>query len=174
MNLTQLLQTKYDDIIVSIIRGYVIINAEDIIYLNEQNYALDSNRYARSSNVNGTKYSLHREINQTPTGLDTEFANKLRYDCRRNNLSKCERFKNFRPNNNIPAYKGVHIVKKDDKEYFTSEIKRNGNVISLGLFPLTPTGLTSAVKAYNRKHRKFMQDDQDNRNNRKADIKSQN
>lgn len=78
---------------------------------------------------------LHRMINNTPKGMDTDHKNRNRLDNRRSNLrtfSRSQNMSNTMQKNNTSGYRGVSWHKQRNK--WTSRAKINGEYKSLGLF----------------------------------------
>src|SRR5260221_205877 len=74
---------------------FVIVDDEDYEYLNQWKWHLSSNGYAvrrpyiKGSEKTGQKHTvvwMHRVINNTPAGRDTDHINRDRLDNRRSNL----------------------------------------------------------------------------------------
>jgi len=83
--------------------------------------------------------AMHRIVNGTPDGLETDHINRERLDNRRCNLRTATRAQNARNVDNVEGsevkYKGVRKkVRADSKLPYEARINRNGKRHSLGHF----------------------------------------
>ncbi len=93
---------------------------------------------------------MHREILNTPQGMETDHANGNGLDNRRSNLRICTRSQNAANRKvNKSGYKGVHLHKQTGKWH--PRIKVNYESISLGLFE----NQKDAARAYDKAARHY-------------------
>lgn len=130
---------------------FALVDDSDYEYYSQFNYYLHSEGYAVREIWNGgdkIRLRMHREIMNTPDGMDTDHINGDRLDNRRQNLRVCTRSENLRNGrkreNNTSQYKGVSFFKPIRKwrAYITLEKKTK----SLGYFKEE----IEAAKAYNK------------------------
>ncbi len=112
-----------------------VVDDEDYEYLNQFGWYF--NVYAvRMISINGEqkKIWMHRLINNTPDGLETDHINHNRLDNRRDNLRtviKAQNQQNRLPNKNAGSiYKGVCFQEREKK--WRARIQVNGEMINLG------------------------------------------
>jgi len=113
---------------------FALIDDQDFEYLNQWKWTYDRG-YARR-NDKKKKIYLHRLINKTPLGFQTDHINKNKLDNRKCNL----RTANHKVNsinrglqlNNISGYRGVYLKKGDKK--WRAYINNNGKMIHLGYY----------------------------------------
>lgn len=128
-----------------------LVNSEDYDFINKWKWRFNSRGYAiRSETINGIKkyILMHRIINNTEDGLDTDHINRNKLDNRRNNLRSATRQQNQmnKPSvNGTSKYKGVSWNKRD--EVWHSRIKIDGKLKHLGYFKSE----VEAAKTYNKK-----------------------
>jgi hypothetical protein len=126
------------------------VDNEDYDYLSQYKWRLSSDGYAvRSVRENG-KYKfiiMHREINKTPKGLQTDHIDGNKLDNRKCNLRNSTQGQNQhnRKSNtgSSSQYKGVSWYKRSNK--WRSVIRINGIQKQLGCFD----NEIEAAKAYN-------------------------
>jgi len=105
--------------IIELTKGAVaIVDDEDFEELNQYNWYLHSEGYAireTQCNYKKTRIRMHRQILNTPEGMDTDHINGNRLDNRRENLRVCTRSQNLMNKavrvNSETGYKGVHLHK---------------------------------------------------------------
>mgnify|MGYP001558742858 CR=1 FL=1 len=114
-------------------------------YKNDNGYVL--------SRIGKKLFRLHRFINKTPSGKDTDHINGDRLDNRRVNLRTCTRAENMwnsgRHKDNTSGYKGVSWWKTGG--YWQAQISINSQKIHLGFFK----SKMDAVKVYDKAVRKY-------------------
>ena len=136
---------------------YALIDNKDFKYLNQFKWYLNDGGYAIRSvyiKLSVGKYTskhirMHKEINQTPDGFDTDHINKNKLDNRRDNLRTVTRSQN-KINvglnaNNKSGYKGIYWDKFTNK--WRAEIKINYKKINLGRFINIGEAITVRGKA---------------------------
>jgi len=122
---------------------HAIIDNKDFKYLNQWKWSFDGLYAIRGhylGKIDGkNKYKkiyMHREINQTPIGAETDHINKNKLDNRRSNLRTVTKSQNNRNRNaykcNKTGISGVHWYNNLGK--YRSSIVINGQRISLGYF----------------------------------------
>jgi len=123
---------------------FAIVDDEDFEYLNQFKWYLSDSGYAMRSiyiKLGIGKYTskqirMHRFINNTPKGFETDHINRNKLDNRRNNLrsvTKSQNKMNVGLNkNNKSGVKGVYWDKFTNK--WRAEIKVNYKKISLGRY----------------------------------------
>lgn len=128
--------------------GQTIVDDDMYDYLSQWSWGRVAGRYAgRSITKNGASriLYLHRYINDTPDGQDTDHINQDKLDNRRCNLRTLARSQNMRncmQRNNTSGYRGVSWHTQRNK--WTARAKIGGIYKSLGLYD-TPE---EASKAY--------------------------
>jgi len=95
---------------------FAIVDDEDYDFLMQYKWFCDSNDYAAKGNP---RILMHRVVNDTPIGMDTDHINGDRLDNRRCNLRSATRAQNAvnRPKqvNNTSGFKGVTWHKRIGK-----------------------------------------------------------
>ena len=125
------------------IRDYALIDSDDFCHINQWKWHLDCDGYARRSfKINGKKISLlmHREINKTPIGFETDHINLIKIDNRKQNLRTCSKSENM-ANRKIKSgsklkYKGVCEIPRASlggKRFFV-QLYKNKKMYSAGCF----------------------------------------
>lgn len=121
------------------------VDDSDYEWAVKHKWHIVSGRYA-GRDSEGKKLYLHRIINNTPDGFDTDHINRDKLDNRRINLRTVTRQLNMNncdpQRNNTSGYRGVSWHKQRSK--WSARTKVNGVYKSLGLFS-TPE---AASKAY--------------------------
>lgn len=117
---------------------FTIIDEDMLPFLRQWHWTFDGRYACRTVRENDkrTKIYLHKLINQTPTGKDTDHINGDKLDNRRENLRSATRGQNCvnqgKYKNKTSRYKGVCWHKQRRK--WKAEIKRGGVKKHLGLF----------------------------------------
>lgn len=117
---------------------FAIVDDADFDYLNQWKWHVAAKGYAaRDARVDGKKIKIymHKLINGTADGYDTDHINRDKLDNRRANLRQVTRSVNMRnclQSNNTSGYRGVSWHKQRSK--WTARAKINGSYKSLGLF----------------------------------------
>jgi len=92
--------------------------------------------YAVCKPRRGQKIYMHREIMQTPKGMEVDHANSCGLDNRRENMRNCTRSQNQAnrgcQSNNKYGYKGVSFSNREKK--FRAMIQIGGRKIHVGYF----------------------------------------
>lgn len=130
---------------------FAIVDDDLYDWASQFSWYLHSEGYAVREEWNGgnkKRFRMHREINKTPKGMDTDHINGNRLDNRRDNLRTCTRSKNLQNarvrDSNRTGYKGVAIHKASG--LYHAYINVDGKQISLK-YHKTPE---DAARAYNR------------------------
>lgn len=119
---------------------FAIVDDEDFEYLNQFKWHVSHNYAKHRLPVNkesGEKYgkflSMHRVVNKTPEGMDTDHINGNGLDNRKENLRAVTTSQNLM-NKNI-GKRGVYCYKNADrKKRWNARIKVNRKIISLGYY----------------------------------------
>jgi len=126
---------------------HAIVDDDDYDFLNQFKWCVDSNGYIRKATW------MHREVNRTPVGMDTDHINGNKLDNRKCNLRSCTHGQNVSNvairKDNTSGYKGVCWHKGSGKWH--AYINIHGVRKHLGSF----TGIKEASKAYARASRKY-------------------
>jgi len=116
----------------------ILVDNEDYELLNQYNWTVTLGYAVRHGKVNG-KYKtiyMHRFINNTPDGLETDHINRDKLDNRKCNLrSASKSLNNFNKNiqsNNSSGIRGVNWYKRVNK--WRAYIKKDNINIHLGYF----------------------------------------
>jgi hypothetical protein len=133
-----------------------IVDDDDYEWLNQWKWRCSAGRYASRANYNnGVRVGeiwMHRLINNTPDGYDTDHINRNKLDNRRNNLRSVTRsqnnFNSLPPKNNQSGFKGVILHKQTGKWFSYINIERKQ--ISLGLFQSKTDAIKARLNAENR------------------------
>lgn len=107
---------------IKLTRGkFALVDDEDFEFLNQWKWCLrNSGRYAGRCDYKNNKWILmHRVINNTPVGMETDHINRNKLDNRRSNLRSvtgCQNMMNVGvPSNNVSGYRGVSWDNKHKK-----------------------------------------------------------
>lgn len=123
---------------------YALVDDEDFEFLMQWKWEETPNGYARrneskttlSRRVKQTKFYMHRVVNSTPKGMDTDHINRNKLDNRKCNLRMVTRSENMRntglQRNNTSGYKGISWDKK--RLLWESHIKNNDKKLFLGRY----------------------------------------
>jgi len=131
--------------------GFTVVDADMFDQLDRHNWQMDKNGYVvRGSRIgkNTTPISMHRVVNQTPSGNKTDHKNGVKFDNRRDNLRTASNQQNganrqIKPHSS--KFKGVTWDKSRRK--WKATIKVNYKLINLGRFEREE----DAGMAYNKK-----------------------
>lgn len=114
----------------------VLVDEEDFEELNKYKWCLNSGGYATRMNDGHTSILMHRFINKTPKGLETDHINGNKLDNRRANLRSVTHSQNQihsrLPKTNTSGFKGIVWDKKNKK--WQVQIKLNQKNIYLGRY----------------------------------------
>lgn len=133
---------------------FAIVDDEDFDYLNQWKWGLHNGGYAmRVQTISGhgrrrkrTAVLMHRVVNKTPDGLETDHINRDKLDNRKSNLRIAMPYQNIgnqeKRSTNTSGFKGVIWEKRAKK--WMARIKINGKGVYLGLFE----DKEDAAKAY--------------------------
>ena len=126
-----------------------IVDDSDYEYVSRFRWALHPKGYAQRTVAAGLKHRtvlMHREIMNTPKGLQTDHVNLNKLDNRKSNLRVCTSSENKQNQrayaNNKSGYKGVSW--NANKKKWTAQIKAGGRVRNLGSF----LALEDAARTY--------------------------
>jgi len=115
---------------------FALIDDEDFERVNKYKWYLSTDKYAIRQIGRGKFIYMHRFINKTPKGVDTDHINRNKLDNRKCNLRTASRSLNTRNsslrNDNTSGYKGVDFYKRVKK--WRVRISINKKNISLGYF----------------------------------------
>jgi len=137
-------------------KGEHTIIDKEYSYLSKHKWHLNNGGYAaRSVCVGGIKKRilLHRLINNTPEGMDTDHINRIKLDNRKANLRTCTRSQNkLNQNpqkNNTSGYTGVFYDKGKKPQYgrWRAQIKINQKFICLGSYQEKEDAINAYRKA---------------------------
>lgn len=123
--------------------GFAVIDDRDFNLVNKYKWLKTSHNYAGTTVL--PRIYMHRLINNTPEGFDTDHINRNTLDNQRNNLRTCGKGLNAINTNlrktNTSGHKGISWDKKMKKwqAYIWKEYKK----IHLGYF----TDIKKAIKA---------------------------
>ncbi len=119
--------------------SYALVDDKDFIWLSEWSWSYNYNGYACRSAWDGEKYRklyMHRAINNTPDGFDTDHINRNKLDNRRINLRTLSRSLNNHnapaPKNNSSGHKGV--CWSEERQKWRSYITIDRKQVNLGRF----------------------------------------
>ena len=128
-------------------KKYAIVDIDDLPYLNQWKWGFDG-KYARRRE-NGKKIYMHRLINNTPLGLQTDHINRDKLDNRRSNLrtvSSKENIINTKVRStNKSGHKGVWFWKSRNK--WEASITNNYKKIYLGIFKKIKDAIKVRIEA---------------------------
>jgi hypothetical protein len=114
---------------------YATVDDEDFEWLSQWSWCF-TNGYALRATNRGERFYMHRVINKTPKGLETDHINRDRLDNRRSNLRTVTRIQNSRNHgahkHNSTGIRGV-VWRKNERMY-CAQIGVNKKKISLGYF----------------------------------------
>lgn len=121
---------------------YAIVDNLDFEWLNQWKWWYTTRGYALREEK-GKCIFMHRLINNTPNGFDTDHINRIKLDNRGENLrtvTRSQNFMNINPRkNNTSGCKGV----QKNGNGWMARLKVNYKVVYLGTFP----NIEDAVKA---------------------------
>ena len=126
-----------------------IVDDEDFEYISQWKWCYTINQKSRSGYaIRRPGILMHRVINKTPPGMQTDHINGNGLDNRKENLRSCTRTQNkanVKMNrNNKSGYKGVSREKK--RKTWRAHIRIGGKGRALGRFDI----LEEAARAYDR------------------------
>lgn len=140
--------------------GFAIVDQEDYEILSQYRWQMNDSGYAvRDQCVPVRKKSIrmHRQILNTPDGMETDHINMNRLDNRRGNLRTVSKKQNgynrVKRKGASNKYKGVYFHKQNGK--FTSRIKADGKDHYLGCFETAEDARTAYIEAAKNLHGQF-------------------
>lgn len=140
---------------------FAIVDDEDYEWLMQWKWQASEKGYATRTQWVGNgkqkRISMHRLINKTPDGLETDHINGNRLDNRKCNLRTCTNAENQqnrrKKEGTTSVYKGVHWNSKDKRWY--ALIKHDGKTTYLGSFKNEIDAATTYNKAASEIHGEF-------------------
>lgn len=139
---------------------FALVDDEDYEYLNQFKWHYSSTGYAvRDIQKNGKRTSqrMHRIVNQTPDGMQTDHRNHNTLDNRKDNLRTCTALQNNKHGtsrkNSTSKYLGVHWDKKSRK--WRANIRVNRILIHLGYYDSEEDAALFYNKAAEKYHGEF-------------------
>lgn len=143
--------------------AFAVVDNEDFEYLNQWSWHLTTKGYAcrgthTGSIKDGTRRALiffmHREINKTPDGFQTDHINHNKLDNRRLNLrtvtNQQNHFNQRLQSNNKSGYKGVYWFRRDSN--WQAQITLNARKIHLGYFEKIEDAINARKQAEKQYH----------------------
>jgi hypothetical protein len=139
---------------------FVKVSPEDYELVSQFSWCLNSDGYARTYVPDQSKrrrqreIKMHRLINDTPSGFQTDHINRDRLDNRRENLRTCTNSQN-QMNTAIKGavpYRGVSFNKRKVTKPWIARVTRDGVIHNLGYFD-SPE---EAAKVYDRVAKKLL------------------
>jgi len=139
---------------------YVLVDAEDFDYLNQWKWCYDNNYAIRRQYLKGDKKEkrlyktiyMHRLLNDTPLGYDTDHINRNKLDNRKNNLRTVTRSQNCHNRkihkHNSSGYTGIRFFENK----WIAEITVNYKKIYLGYFK----NIDDAISARHQAERSYL------------------
>ena len=121
---------------INLTKGMVaIVDDDDYGWLSKWSWCFQG-RYAVRGNSGGERFYMHRAINKTPEGMDTDHVNHNTLDNRRKNLrtvtTQQNRWNNRMPKHNTSGFMGVCWDK--DRNKWTAKLGLMGKCIHLGRY----------------------------------------
>lgn len=133
-----------------------IVDDEDYEWLSQWKWYYD-NGYARRTD----KTTMHRLVNKTPPGMDTDHINLNRSDNRKENLRTASRSQNIinqhKSVSNKSGYKGVSRLKRDITKCWRAFVYKNNKQHYLGYFATAKEAALAYDKAAFELHGEFAQ-----------------
>lgn len=137
-----------------------IVDDQDFEWLNNYTWCFQHGYAKRNIYINGSyskkspKYKviwMHRLINKTPKGFDTDHIDRNKLNNQRNNLRTVTRSQNKLnvglSKKNTSGYLGVYFSKVESK--WKAQINWNGKRYSLGTFDNKKEAIRCRANAYN-------------------------
>lgn len=124
---------------------FAIVDSEDFEWLSQYRWRLDTKGYVRawmSKGLGRKSAKMHRLVNKTPNGFQTDHINRNKLDNRKANLRTVTQQENqwncpFRKDNST-GYRGVYKTRSGK---FFAAISLDGKIRRLGIF-------TTAIEAH--------------------------
>jgi len=133
--------------------GVAIVSEEDYATVMLWRWRLNKAGYVcRTGYRNGRRITilLHRFILDAPDGVEVDHKNRVRHDCRRQNLRLATRVQNERNKGlmkarNTTGFKGVTLDKRSGK--YRAKVFRDGRYIHIGMYH-SPDAASEAYEKY--------------------------
>lgn len=90
--------------------GFCVVDAARVSELSKYNWSMMKNGYIRRRSRKTGDVYLHRQINATPKGFDTDHKNRIKIDNTERNLRTAKRSQNCANKTSASALKGVRRV----------------------------------------------------------------
>ncbi len=142
---------------------FAIVDNEDYLTLSKVKWFYGGDGYAAREVSTGKGRQarrcekMHRVINKTPKGMDTDHINNDKLDNRKCNLRTATKSQNDcnrrRQRNNTSGFKGVSFHKSSGK--WTARIALHRKMHNLGLFPTPELAHKAYCKAAKELHKEF-------------------
>lgn len=138
---------------------FAIVDSEDFERLNKFKWCFCkyAKRFIRCDNSSRKAIWMHRVINQTPDGFDTDHINGNKLDNRKCNLRTVTRSQNewnkLAPRNNTSGMKGVNFNKSNRK--WVARISISGSYLYLGCYPTKQLAYEAYCIAQRKHHGSF-------------------
>lgn len=114
---------------------FALVDDKNFKYLNQFKWWITKQGYAVTK-INSKMILMHRLINNTSKGFETDHINRDKLDNRQSNLRSVTKqinsFNISKQKNNTSGYKGVYLIKSVNK--WMAQIMVNRKSIYLGLF----------------------------------------
>lgn len=132
-----------------------LVDDQDFDELNKFSWHVRRGYVVRTKNIDKKKiaFFMHREIMNTPAGMDTDHKDHNGLNNQRSNLRVCTRLQNMhnrkKQSNGITSkFKGVYLHTRPKYKYYIAYLWVARKCFSKS-FPYTPEGEIQAAKHYN-------------------------
>jgi len=129
---------------------FAIVDEEDYEWLMQWKWKLNINGYAARTTRSKSKFAcvyMHRLINQTPEGFDTDHINRNRLDNRRSNLKTATKKENCRNKGIAKTNTSGYIGVTWDKNKWVAQSSIDKKRVYIGRFD-TPEEASNAYQAF--------------------------
>ena len=128
---------------------FAIVDDEDFDFLSQWKWCYSHGYAIRNNYPETKKIYMHRVINKTPEGLETDHINRNTLDNRKNNLRSVEKIENIHNvglrKTNTSGYKGVYWNKLNKN--WRVIIGVNGKSLEIGSFKLMTEAILNRQQA---------------------------